>query len=147
MCWFETNLPEGLVEGSRVSRHYFRAALGAAFVEDLVQDCLLLEAVDVAWSLWRYYDALLFADKAVVGRLRGLMLLARDGCRGTIVDLLQQIVLLLAHCLIAYRFLLPLLQLVFERLSVNTYTTVTDNLLSCVSCDRAPIGSCELSHS
>ena len=45
------DLPDGLVERSGVPRHDFGAGRAAVLVEDLVQYCLLLEAVDVVRSL------------------------------------------------------------------------------------------------
>ena len=49
-----------------------------------------------------------------------------------ILDLLQKIMLMLAHHL---PFLLALFQLVLERLGVDTHPPVSHNLLTSITCD------------
>ena len=66
-----------------------------------------------------------------MGRLRELVVL--HGRVASAVDLLQQVVLLLAHDEVTIRsFFLSLLQLVFQRLCIDSDTTVADDLLSSV---------------
>ena len=100
-----------------MSGHYFRPI--PIFVKDLVKDCFLLEAVDVVRCLWCNQQILLFADKPVVGGLGHLMLLLRS----TVVYLLEQVVLLLAHHQLP-SFLLPLFQLVFEGLGIDAHPSI-----------------------
>ena len=69
----------------------------------------------------------MLANQTVVGGLGHLMLLLRS----TIVYLLEQVVLLLTHHQLP-SFLLPLLQLVLERLGVDTHTSIRHDLLACV---------------
>ena len=101
-----------------MSSHYFRA-IWPVFVEDLVKDSFLLEAVDVVRGLRREQKVLLFAYQAVVGGLGHLMLLLRS----TIVYLLEQVVLLLAHHQLP-SFLLPLFQLVLEGLGIDAHPSI-----------------------
>ena len=110
-------LPDAVVEWSGVPRHYFRPI--PIFVKDLVQNGLLLEAIDIVRRLWCDQQVLLLADEAVVGGLGHLVLLLRS----TIVYLLEQVVLLLAHHQLP-SFLLALFQLVFEGLGIDAYTSV-----------------------
>ena len=53
---YAKNLPEGLMERCSVTSHDFRSAwstpsANAALIKDLMQDSLLLEPIDVVWSL------------------------------------------------------------------------------------------------
>ena len=118
-------LPNTVVEWSGVSGHYFRPI--PIFVKDLVQDCFLLEAIDIVRCLRCDKQVLLLTDKSIVRRLGHLMLLLRS----TIVYLLEQVVLLLTHHQLP-SFLLPLFQLVFEGLGIDAHTSIRHDLLACV---------------
>ena len=50
----EKFLPKRLVERRGVPRHDFRPRCTSSFVENLVEDSLLLESINVVRSLWRY---------------------------------------------------------------------------------------------
>ena len=55
------------MERCRVSCHDFGSALRSIFVENLVQDCFLLESIDVVWCLRCDNQVLLlFTDEAIV---------------------------------------------------------------------------------
>jgi len=137
--------------------HHFRPARPTVFIEDLVQYGLLLDSVDLVWRLGGHEEALLLlADQAVVGRLRQLLLdvvvLHARAAAGrlvaiVIVYLLQEVVLLVAHHdevriatavpttigATAACVFLALLELIFERLGIDAYTTIADDLLARVA--------------
>ena len=120
-----------------MSCHDLGATLCASFVEYLVQDCLLLIPVAVVGGLWSDDQILLLIaiEEHVVRRLWQLVHCHGGGC--TAVNLLQKIVLLLAHHLIASRLLLPSLQLVLQTLGIDANPGVADNLLACIGCNAA----------
>ena len=78
-------------------------------------------------------------------------LVARGSCvagRAAMLDLLEQVVLLLAHSLAVSTccLLFALLELVLQRLSIDAHTTVTDDLLACVGRDRIVSASLQLTN-
>ena len=90
-----------------------------------MQDRLLLVPVAVVMRrIGRYQQILLLLlaiEELDVGGLRQLMVHAQSG-RGPAVNLLQQVVLLLAHHLVPRcRFFLASFQLVLEALSVDSH--------------------------
>lgn len=103
-------LPEGLIERCGMASHYFGPRL-ASLLEDLIEVGLAGEAVDVIRRLRRYQQVLLLADEAVVRRLGQLVGVAV--CGGSIMDLLKEVVLVLAHYEITSVFL-ALFELVLE---------------------------------
>ena len=117
------------MERRSVSCHHF-GPIGLVFVEYLMQYGLLLESVDVVGRLWHDEQVLLVAHEPAVRRLWHLVLLLR----GTVMDLLQQVVLLLTHHQLS-SFLLPLLELVLEGLCVDADATVGHDLLASVGGD------------
>ena len=89
------------MEGRCVAGHDLRATLIATLIKDLMQDGLLLESIDFIGGLRCHQQGiLLLADKAML-RLRKLVMVL-EGPTATAagtptVDLLQKVVLLLAH--------------------------------------------------
>lgn len=88
-----------------MTSHDFRAARTTVFVKNLVQNGLLLDAVDFVGCLRSHEEPLLLlADEAVVRRLwellvhRALSAGASTSWNTTVVvNLLEQVVLLMAH--------------------------------------------------
>ena len=70
------------------------------------------------------------AHQPAVGRLRHLVLLLR----ASVMDLLQQVVLLLTHHQLS-SFLLALLELILQRLRINADAPVRHDLLASVRRD------------
>ena len=84
-----------------MASHDFRATLNATLIKNLMQDGLLLEPIDFIRGLWCHQQGiLLLADKAML-RLRKLVMVlegpAATAAGTPAVDLLQKVVLLLAH--------------------------------------------------
>ena len=72
------NLPKGLMKRCRVSSHHLGSALRTIFIKDLVQDCFLLEAINVIRCFRSDYQILwVCAYQTSVTRLRQLMMLNR----------------------------------------------------------------------
>ena len=136
----------------RVSSHHLGSALRTIFIKDLVQDCFLLEAINVIRCFRSDYQILLlFAYQTIVTRLRQLMMLNRIWILSPAMDLLQQVVLLLAHnqtvsrsisssigsgcTLRGNRLFLTLLELILQALCIYPDPAIRNDLLTRVACN------------
>ena len=113
----------------------------SSFIKNLVQYGLLLKSIDIIGSLWSDQQILwvFIQDVIVVRRLGQLLVML---VLASILNLLQEVMLLLVHygipCTATCVFL-ALFKLIFERLNIDSNTSIIYDLLSSICCNCSTI--------